>query len=95
MVIFPTRNANIYKMCELHRAIFSSFYNNSHTNFAILLILRCSVPAMVMVSFKISTVAGIKISNLDQNFDCSWNHPPLVATMAIGACAFCAGYEML
>jgi hypothetical protein len=42
MVIFPARNANIYKICELHRAIFSSFYNNSQPNFAILLILRCS-----------------------------------------------------
>jgi hypothetical protein len=27
MVIFPGRNANIYKICELQRAIFSSFYN--------------------------------------------------------------------
>jgi hypothetical protein len=25
--IFITRNTNIYKICELHRAIFSSFYN--------------------------------------------------------------------
>jgi hypothetical protein len=35
-------NANIYKICELHRAIFSSFYNNSQRNVAMLLILRCS-----------------------------------------------------
>jgi hypothetical protein len=27
MVIFTARNTNIYKICELHRAIFSSFYN--------------------------------------------------------------------
>ena len=28
MVIFPARNATyIYKICEIHRAIFSSFYN--------------------------------------------------------------------
>ena len=28
MVTFNTaRNTNIYKICELHRAIFSSFYN--------------------------------------------------------------------
>jgi hypothetical protein len=39
---FPARNANIYKICELHRAIFSSFYNISQPNFAILLILRNS-----------------------------------------------------
>ena len=38
-VIFTARNTNIYKICELHRAIFSSFYNNSQPNFAILLIL--------------------------------------------------------
>jgi hypothetical protein len=25
MVIFPARNAKIYKICVLHRAIFSSF----------------------------------------------------------------------
>ena len=39
----------------------------------------------------------IRSSCLDQNFAYSWNHHPLVATMAIGACicAFCAGYEML
>jgi hypothetical protein len=40
MVLFPARNANIYKICELHRAIFSSFYNNSQPNFAILLIVK-------------------------------------------------------
>ena len=39
---FPARNANIYKICELHRAIFFSFYNISQPNFAILLILRNS-----------------------------------------------------
>jgi hypothetical protein len=32
----------IYKICELHRAIFSSLYNISQPNFALLLILRCS-----------------------------------------------------
>jgi hypothetical protein len=35
-------NTNIYKICELQKAIFSSFYNISQPNFAILLILRCS-----------------------------------------------------
>jgi hypothetical protein len=40
MVIFYARNTNIYKICKLHRAIFSSFYNNSQPNFAILLVLR-------------------------------------------------------
>jgi hypothetical protein len=40
MVIFPARNANMYKTCELHRAIFSSFYNNSQPNFVILLFLE-------------------------------------------------------
>jgi hypothetical protein len=42
MVILSVCNANIYKICEFHRAIFSSFYNNSQPNFAILLIWRCS-----------------------------------------------------
>ena len=42
MVIFHARNTNLYKICELHRAIFSSFYNISQPNFAILLILTCS-----------------------------------------------------
>jgi hypothetical protein len=27
VVIFTARNTNIYKICELRRAIFSSFYN--------------------------------------------------------------------
>jgi hypothetical protein len=31
---------NIYKICELHRAIFSSLYNISQPNFAVLLILK-------------------------------------------------------
>jgi hypothetical protein len=35
-------NTNIYKICELQKATFSSFYNISQPNFAILLILRCS-----------------------------------------------------
>jgi hypothetical protein len=29
MVIFPSRNANIYKICEHHKAIFSSFKEES------------------------------------------------------------------
>jgi hypothetical protein len=41
VVIFTARNTNIYKICELHRAIFSSFYNISQPNFAVLLIRRC------------------------------------------------------
>jgi hypothetical protein len=64
MVMFPVRNANIYKICELHRAIFSSFYNNSQPNFAILLILRCLS----------SYGNGFRSSCLDQNFVHSWNH---------------------
>ena len=37
------RNANVYKICKLRTAIFSSFYNISRLNFVILLILlRCS-----------------------------------------------------
>ena len=27
MVIFTARNTNIYEICEIHRATFSSFYN--------------------------------------------------------------------
>ena len=42
MDIFPVCNTNIYKICELRRAIFSTFYNISQPNFAVLLILRCS-----------------------------------------------------
>ena len=42
VVIFAARNTNIYKICQLRRAIFSSFYNNFQPNFAILLILRRS-----------------------------------------------------
>jgi hypothetical protein len=39
--VFIARNTNIYKICELHRAIFSSFYNISQLNSdAVLLILR-------------------------------------------------------
>jgi hypothetical protein len=41
MVIFHARNTNLYKICELHMAMFSSFYNISQPNFAILLILTC------------------------------------------------------
>jgi hypothetical protein len=64
MVIFPARDTNIYKICELHRAIFSSFYNNSQPIFAILLILRMLFLAVVMdfvllVQIKISSQAGI------------------------------------
>jgi hypothetical protein len=66
MVIFPARNANIYKICKLHRTIFSSFYNNSQTNVAILLILRCSFQQYGN---------GFHSSCLDQNFVYSWNHP--------------------
>ena len=62
-------NANIYKICELYRAIFSSFYNNSQRNFAILLILRCCMhelfPSMVM---------GFRSSCPDQIFVYSWIH---------------------
>jgi hypothetical protein len=42
VVIFTARNTNIYKICKLHRAIFSSFYNISQPNFTVLLILRRS-----------------------------------------------------
>jgi hypothetical protein len=51
---FPARNANIYKICELHSAIFSSFYSNSQPNFAILLILRCSFQLWELISFFLS-----------------------------------------
>ena len=39
VVIFTARQTNIYKICQLQRAIFSSFYNISQPNFAILLIV--------------------------------------------------------
>jgi hypothetical protein len=63
MVILSVCNANIYKICEFHRAIFSSFYNNSQPNLAILLIWRCS--------FQLWFCSYC----LDQNFVYSWNHP--------------------
>ena len=63
MVIFTARNANIYKICELHRAIFSSFYNISQPNFAILLILHALSSYgngfVLLVEIKISSKAGI------------------------------------
>jgi hypothetical protein len=42
VVHFPVRNTKSYKICKFRRAIFSSFYNISQSNFAILLILTCS-----------------------------------------------------
>jgi hypothetical protein len=54
MVLFHARNANIYKICELHSAIFSSFYNNLQENFAISLILRCSFQLWWWISFFLS-----------------------------------------
>ena len=39
---FSLRNTKIYKICNLHRLTFSTFYNVSQPNFAILLILGCS-----------------------------------------------------
>ncbi len=35
-------NTKVYKFCEICWAIFSSFYNISRPNFAVLLILSCS-----------------------------------------------------
>jgi hypothetical protein len=32
VVIFTARNTNIYKICELHRAVISSFYKHLATN---------------------------------------------------------------
>jgi hypothetical protein len=56
-------NANIYKICELHSSIFSSFYNNSRPNFAILLILDALSSYgngfVLLVWIKISFIAGI------------------------------------
>ena len=39
MVAISARNTKVYKICKLCNAIFSSFYNISQPNFAILLIL--------------------------------------------------------
>jgi hypothetical protein len=61
----------ILKICELHRAIFSSFYNNSQPNFAILLILRRSFQLYGN---------GFRRSCPNQNFVYSWNHPFSSAT---------------
>jgi hypothetical protein len=70
MVIFAARNASIYKICELHRAIFSSFYNNSQPNFAILLILSHFLLILSLASYG----NGFRSSCPDQNFVYSWNH---------------------
>ncbi len=42
VVQISARNTKVYKICEICRAIFSSFYNISRPNYAILLILICS-----------------------------------------------------
>jgi hypothetical protein len=42
VVAISARNTKVYKIFELCKAIFSSFYNISQPNFAILLILVCS-----------------------------------------------------
>jgi hypothetical protein len=42
MVAISARNAKVYKICKLCKAIFSAFYNISQPNFAISLILVCS-----------------------------------------------------
>ena len=42
MVTFSARNINIYKICKLHRAVFSVLYNILPPNCAILLILNSS-----------------------------------------------------
>jgi hypothetical protein len=39
MVAISARNTKVYKICEICKAIFSSFYNISQPNFAILLVL--------------------------------------------------------
>jgi hypothetical protein len=66
VVIFTARNTNIYNwICELHRAIFPSFYNISNQS------LHC-------YSFQdalSSCGAGFRSSCLDQNLVYSWNHP--------------------
>jgi hypothetical protein len=42
VVQIPVRNTNQYKICKFRRAIFSTFYNISQPNLAVLLILTCS-----------------------------------------------------
>jgi hypothetical protein len=43
MVAISVRNTKVYKICELCKSIFSTFYNISQPNYAaILLILVCS-----------------------------------------------------
>ena len=39
---FSARNTNIYKICQLRKAIFSTFYDISQPNFVILLNIGCS-----------------------------------------------------
>jgi hypothetical protein len=67
---FHARNANIYKICELHRAIFSSFYNNSQPNFTILLILL-----YVLSSYGMAMVISFFLSGSKFRLQLSWNHP--------------------
>ena len=62
MVIFPARNANIYKICELHRAIFSSFYKISQPNLICsfthfkMLFLGVVLDFILLVLIKISSI---------------------------------------
>ena len=42
VVAISKRNTKVYKICELCKAIFSTFYNISQPNFAISLTLVCS-----------------------------------------------------
>ena len=46
---FSARNTNIYKICQLRKAIFSTFYNISQPNFAILLNIGCSFKLCMVI----------------------------------------------
>ena len=65
---FSVRNTKIYKICNLHRLTFSTFYNVSQLNFAILQILGCSSMLYMVMNFPISTF--FKILPIMQSVHC-------------------------
>ena len=50
-VLFSTRNTNVYKICQICKAIFSIVYNILQPNFPILLSLRMSMLFQDVVIF--------------------------------------------
>ena len=60
VAIFTAPETNVYKICELRTATFSTFSNISRPNLAVLLIQRCSFQLRVVLDFVL--FAGTKSS---------------------------------